>query len=896
MAGLINKIFRVCLFAIVAPAVAFGGQSPRAASSKVLTRNQSSDNNVLIRRSATSVIARSTSANARRSGKTVIARPAIARTTSNMSVRSGARVVSSGSNLSRAAVSKSGTARSAVNRSAKNTNINNHVSRAASSRATAVFNDVTKIGGGYASCRDAYATCMDQFCANADDSYRRCFCSNKFQDFRDMSDNLDQALGMLADFQNNNLNVVDKTTAEVDAMYSSTAGEDAIKKDTSASQKMLDEIGDILSGKKSNKKNNFSVSTGILNFGDLSDTGDIWSGSDGSIFNQSPTDNISGLEGDALYKRASSQCAAITRDSCSSDALFNLASSAYSVMVTQDCNVVEKSINAKKESVSQTVRKAESLLREARLEEYRAHNSQDVNECLEKVEEAMTQPLVCGENYIKCLDYTGKYINATTGEPIYNELFNISSIAPNLVDGDIIAANSRWSQELENKRQYAATALDTCRSLAEDVWYEFKRMTLIRIAQKQDELVQNAKESCISVIKDCYNAQTGELNEFAEVDDDQYNFGAGAVVMARATCYDKVMSCAALYGDSDGCQYDRATRKISAIKDKKCGFQALLTFVDTVDSSKVASECETTLTARAHDICTPASGTYKTDVNGNYVIDKITGNYVLSEYPDRCATMSKPQLRADLTDWANKFCALDMVRSDESNTSGRESAFNTEIVNRVIKNIFDELGLAFAMGCEDSHGIWYDDGATAVKSWASGILTVDDLNQDYYKTYYGGTSLQSILGSIKAGDIGVCLEASGEKSCDRLGGTFSNNTCTIPKEHKEKMCTWLDSKGKISSNGCDITNSGKRIAPSGETLHREKDLTKGGGLASDSTGFKLPKPVKNYYNALDTNMKDKVKDEKNYGTSPHNIIYMNMKNMAEANKNYISQPVINEYY
>ena len=808
MAGLINKIFRVCLFAIIAPAVAFGGQSPRTTSSKVLTRNQSLDNNTIIRRSATSVIARSASANARRSGKTVIARPAIARTASNLSVRSGARVVSSGSNLSRAAVSKSGTARSSVNRSAKNTNINNHVSRAASSRATAVFNDVTKIGGGYSNCRDAYATCMDQFCANADDSYRRCFCSNKFQNFRDMSDNLDQALGMLADFQNNNLNVVDKTTAEVDAMYSSTAGEDAIKKDTSASQKLLDEIGDILSGKKSSSTKNTSVSLGIINFGSFSDVGDIWSDSgSSSIFNQRSVDDISGLEGDALYKRASSQCAAITRDSCSSDALFNLASSAYSIMVTQDCNVVEKSINAKKESVTQTVRKAESLLREARLEEYRAHNSQDVNECLEKVEEAMTQPLVCGENYIKCLDYTGKYINATTGEPIYNELFNISSIAPNLVDGDIIAANSRWSQELENKRQYAATALDTCRSLAEDVWYEFKRMTLIRIAQKQDEVVQNAKDSCISVIKDCYNNQTGELNEFVEVDD-QYNFGAGAVVMARATCYDKVMACAALYGDADGCQYDRATKKISAIKDKKCGLQALLTFVDTVDSSKVAAECETTLTARAHELCTPTSGTYKIDANGNYIMDSLTGDRVLAKYPDRCANMPKSQLRADLTEWANKFCALDMVRDDASAT------FNTDIANRVIKNIFDELGLGFAVGCEEKNGVWYDDNVAVI--FESGALTVSDLNEDFYNTYYGGTSSQSILSSVKAGDIGLCLaNLTPEQICEKLPGGiqtgFDSQTrqCTLSPNHRAELCSWLGGKPGKNNDQCNLLSTFK---------------------------------------------------------------------------------------
>ena len=31
----------------------------------------------------------------------------------------------------------------------------------------------------YNTCRDAYFTCMDQFCATANDTYRRCVCSSK---------------------------------------------------------------------------------------------------------------------------------------------------------------------------------------------------------------------------------------------------------------------------------------------------------------------------------------------------------------------------------------------------------------------------------------------------------------------------------------------------------------------------------------------------------------------------------------------------------------------------------------------------------------------------------------------------------------------------------------------
>ena len=69
-----------------------------------------------------------------------------------------------------------------------------NVSRAGKARATAVFSDISKIGGGYASCRESYSTCMDQMCANANDTYRRCFCSERFTKFRDTENALDQAM------------------------------------------------------------------------------------------------------------------------------------------------------------------------------------------------------------------------------------------------------------------------------------------------------------------------------------------------------------------------------------------------------------------------------------------------------------------------------------------------------------------------------------------------------------------------------------------------------------------------------------------------------------------------------------------------------------------------------
>ena len=240
-------------------------------------------------------------------------------------------------------------------------------SRASTARATAVFTDISAIGGGYAECREAYATCMDQFCANANDTYRRCVCSARYDEFRDTENAIDQALNLLAQFQDNNLTAVNLTAEEVTAMYTATEGENAIKRDTSAAANMLSEISDLLSGNSSSSSSSSSSGTslGLLTVDFTSDLGDIWGDSGSSIFDTSTGVDLSTLTGQDLYNEASKQCLDLIADSCENNAVLTMARSAYSIMITQDCNLYEKNINSQKEGLEQTVRTAEKYLREA---------------------------------------------------------------------------------------------------------------------------------------------------------------------------------------------------------------------------------------------------------------------------------------------------------------------------------------------------------------------------------------------------------------------------------------------------------------------------------------------------------------------------------------------------
>lgn len=767
--GFIKKLLKVSAVAMIVPVVAFGVQkeNPRGITAQ---KTQEAGSNVSARRSATSVIARTVTKNASSQKRTVVtARPAQVQSVKSRS----ARPVVSARTTTKPTIARSGILLN--KKSAKNG------SRAATARATAVFNDVTKIGGGYSNCRDAYATCMDQICANANDTYRRCFCSDRFTGFRDTSDKLDEALKLLADFQDNNLNAVDKTAAEVNAMYTATAGEAAIKKDTSASQKLLDSIGNVLSGKSSTQTQKKGLtSLGVLDFSSFGDTGDIWGGGS-SFFGEGSMTNLADLEGADLYNQANKQCAEITRESCGSDAMFNLAKSSYSIMITQDCNLYEKNINAKRASVEETVRTAEKYLRDARLEEYRAHNSQDVNECLTKVENAMRNSVACGQDYEKCMDYTGRYINTSTGEPIYSQaLFGLDKLIVLNGSADVLTANPEFDKFLDDKKMFATTALDTCRDKADVVWTEFKRSAIIQIAQAQDEKIQQVKDSCVSTIKQCYDTQSGSLKEI----DDTTMQATGAIVAvtARGMCYDKVQACAALYGDPDGCKYNDANKKLEAVSGKKCGLQALLTFVDTVDSVKVAEGCEAALTKHAHELCDPKVGA------GEDIV-----------YPMGCASMSRNELYADMEMYRKTFCAAELVKDDSSNTLQEKDAFNTDLMNQIIKGIYNELGIAFTAGCTDEGGEWVSNEVIANPQ-------ISLLVQSFYQKYYG-TEIRTAgqIEDLNLASLGWCVTQNDQDACNALGeyARFENGICNLqPAWYQDHCVTVLG--GQWDGTNCSI--------------------------------------------------------------------------------------------
>lgn len=727
-------------------------------------------------RNSSKVISRSTT-NRENGDVSVVSRGAVMRRTDNdaVSARAAKNTVARSGGLSRSAVGRSATvarsgainarsgaganvSRSAVPmshktaRSASNV-VNAGVARLASgARATAVFSDVSKIGGGYAQCRESYATCMDQFCANANDTYRRCYCSSKFTEFRDTEAALDEAKVLLQRFEDNNLNAVDKTAAEVNAMYSATVGEAAIKNDVSGAQSILNEIGDLLSGKKKSKEEKTELS-GLI------DVDDIW-GDGGSAFdifasNDEPETVV--LEGLALYNQTHNQCLQVVGDACSNAATLNMTTSAYNIMINQDCNLYEKKINSQREAVMKTVRQAEKYLRDARLEEYRAHNSQDVNECITKVKNAILSDVACGENYNRCLDYSGKYINSTTGEPIYSpDLFGLTDIIKLDGSADVLGKNPNFDKFLEEKRMFATTALDSCRDLADVVWSEFKRSALIEIAQAQDEKIQQVKDSCVSTMAECYDNQSGQLKDMDTTT--AQASGAISASAARAMCKEKVDACSNLY---DG------------------GLKELQAFVNTVDSIKITEGCTDALTKYIQDeLCAPAAN--ETD----------------RKYPWGCRDKKRTDIEKEIGLRKDVYCAVQ-----------QDNTLNIDIdktVTSLVDSVIAELDVMYDTECDAVGGIWVESGETPDTTYVKGT---NNFEQKFYSAVIGGIKngtragidsygycyanslkIQCEMQNTATNGLAKYDEVAGKcvfepdwykNRCEFIGGYYENDTCYI---------------------------------------------------------------------------------------------------------------------
>lgn len=595
-------------------ALAAGRGSDAVLRGTTNTVNNRSTGNVSSRSSTTTTAPRAVLS---RSGDNVRTRDVVGRTRSaTTQTRKTARVATN--NNSRGAIISAGNsvrpARSAIKKST-----------ARASSISSLFDTNTSTSrvfdAEYEKCQTAYFTCMDQFCALQNESYRRCICSSKLETVKARERALSQTSTQLQDFKDLNIDAILKTPAEVKAMLSATEGElkYSQSRDKSQSQKQLNAISSVL---ENTRKNAMSTSGQLDVGGDIKqvwNTTDLISGA-----------NIANLTGESLYNAVHSQCGELVREQCSSDTALKMVMSAYGMYIENDCATILAALDKQSTNANTAIRQTNREMMTARLENYDSHNSAAINECIAGVRENITADTACGANYVHCLDLTGRYLNKTTGEPIYTPNFYELNDQVSL-SGDVLtnATNAKLVNELNRKKEFAKKTLETCRDIADEVWEEFMRQAITEIYQGQQSRIRQVKNECMDVVNTCYDETTAQLRDYSNIEE-QLLLG-DQLELSEDMCAEKLFTCSNLYGGGS------------------MGLQLLVAEMRQITDQKISQNCLATLKEYASKLCRVSGADTLHDYP--YGCRVYTPGDILYATSPECTYINNPTYNAsDLTD------------------------------------------------------------------------------------------------------------------------------------------------------------------------------------------------------------------------------------------------------
>ena len=648
-----------------------------------------------------------------------------ARNTNNNSSRSAISISRSSTTTGRTATTKSLTPRSTQRQMVSSRSgllslpnkSRNVVGRATTLLTQNAASNDAAFGQDYTTCRDAYFTCMDQFCASADETYRRCICSSRLNEIKQKQSALTQSTDSLATFRDLNIEVINKSAAEVAAMTSATIGEQiaSTTSDYSESAQTLNTIGDILTQAKNKSLSN----AGTLDAG--GDISAIWQTTD-----LASGANIANLTGETLYNAVNAQCSEMVRETCPASSL-DMVISAYGMYIENDCSALASGLAKQKNTANSTIRATGREMGVARLENYDAHNSLSINECIASVRSDLTATTACGPDFVHCLDITGLYLNIDTGEPIYSanfyKLADQISLSGNILNNQ---TNHMVVNTLNNKKIYADKSLDKCRDLSGDIWDEFMRQAIIEIHQKQQEKIRNVKTECLGVVNDCYDEQTAQLKDFSNVKDKTL-LGLNLETV-EDLCREKLDTCSNLYGGGSD------------------GLTALVNAMHDIVSQRIVAECQNLLVEFGNNLCAVQSSdtlhsypyTCRVYSPGDQRYASIAEcNDTSTINQQTCGTDYANSLYQRFVNYAMQVC----IRPSEYETlANNVPTLVLQDINIVMDKMRIAMGTELSRECERLGGVWVTNAYNS--SSDSGIALLEQ--------FYNETGANKSWGYCKA--------------------------------------------------------------------------------------------------------------------------------------------------
>ncbi|MBD5400229.1 hypothetical protein HDR61_00560 [bacterium] len=427
--------------------------------------------------------------------------------------------------------------------------------------ATSTATDMDELAQLTDFCKAQYMSCMDNFCNVLDDNQGRCSCSANLKNYATTEAALKQATEDLQDVAQK-IQYIGLSGDDIETLFSQTEAELTLQNKTDNTQlkndldKIKNLIVDVKSGNAVSSDSGLSFDlSGLLDFS-ISSTGFDLSNLFGVTSN---TSSISNQRGEQLFKTATARCKASVLNSCTAQGVdASLITNAYDLEIDKQCIAYERSLTEANDQMASTVRNAKSVLQKARLMVAQQKNQYDLRGCVNALDSCMQDDFVCGSDYENCLDPTGKYIvngavvagstpgvagvSADSGEistGLY-QVWNYKAEDSNpWTDGTVAAyiANSvsttEPKQNTSNMIEYlqakigyvkdgknfgmCSSVLNKCQDLTyttgsganksftygNSVIKEYLQRTLVQIKAKQDQVLSDYADSCISDVASC---------------------------------------------------------------------------------------------------------------------------------------------------------------------------------------------------------------------------------------------------------------------------------------------------------------------------------------------------------------------------------------------------------
>lgn len=428
------------------------------------------------------------------------------------------------------------------------------------------------------SCQEQYNDCMDQFCSVIDANQKRCSCSSNLAKYAKVEQAVKDANAQLNEVAQN-IRYVGLSADEISAIMSATEAEEALSGavDTTESRLMLDEIAKMIKDPTTTSSASYiSDSYGLLDI-DLDFSSDDMSDLFSLDFLTDGNNGFSSLRGKELYNAAKKRCAAVITQCKDVGATAQQITGNYDLAIDKDCIAYEQGLNKMNETLVSNVRSATRMLQKARLAVLQNQNTYDARGCIGALENCMTDEMVCGEDYAKCLDPTKQFIdengNVVLGRNInyiqrFMEKYNNADVTMSFLSG---ANNTQISNDncatdandgkcvvkyLLNKIGTGNKAtdgglcrpvLDKCRAYTydngkyqpyNDIVRNYIQRAMVNIKSAQYKIVSDYASTCLNDIASCYNQQVSQVTSWAATASASsvYNIMRGACRNVALTC------------------------------------------------------------------------------------------------------------------------------------------------------------------------------------------------------------------------------------------------------------------------------------------------------------------------------------------------------------------------